>query len=160
MQPADFRRAMGRFVTGVTILTTVDEAGRDHAMTANTLTSVSMEPPLVLVCVEAEARFHDPIVESGVWGVSVLSHESRAAAAWLATRGRPLHGQLDLVPHHRGETGVALITGSRALLECRTYAVHQAGDHSIVVGEVVATDVPDECPEALIYQRGAFGSLA
>ena len=80
-----FRRAMGRFATGVTVLTT-RTGDHDHAMTASALTSVSLEPLLVLVCVEREARFHDAVVEAGIWGISVLSSHDRPAADWLATR--------------------------------------------------------------------------
>ena len=89
-------------------------------MTANALASVSLEPLLVLVCVEREARFHDAIVESGLWGVSILPSTARATADWLATRGRPLHGQLDRIPIHRGGTGVALLDESLSTLECET----------------------------------------
>src|ERR1700710_1785832 len=96
--PSAYRRAMGRFATGVTVVTA--RAGDiDHAMTANTFTSVSLEPLLVLICVEREARFHDAVIEAGQWGVSVLDGSARAVSEWLATRGRPLHGQLDRAPH-------------------------------------------------------------
>ena len=87
---------MGRFATGVTVLTT-RVRDLDHAMTASALTSVSLEPMLLLVCVEREGRFHDAVVEAGVWGVSVLSAHDRPGADWLATRGRPLHAQLDRI---------------------------------------------------------------
>ena len=86
--PDQFRLAMGRFASGVTVLTTFTR-GHDHAMTANAVTSVSMEPMLVLVCVEVEARFHDAVVESGTWGVSMLSAAQRPTADWLSTRGGP-----------------------------------------------------------------------
>src|SRR5664279_779430 len=94
-----FRRAMGRFATGVTVLTTPTR-DVDHAMTASALTSVSLEPLLLLVCIDREGRFHDAVLEAGLWGVSVLTADQRPVADWLATRGRPLHGQLDRVPHH------------------------------------------------------------
>ena len=109
---------MGRFATGVTVLTTFS-GGHDHAMTANAITSVSMDPMLVLVCVEVDARFHDAIIESGVWGVSVLGAEQRPVAEWLSTQGRPLHGQLDRIAHRRGPaTGVALLDDALATIEC------------------------------------------
>lgn len=156
---ARFRRALARFATGVTVVTTVVD-GIDHAMTASAFTSVSLDPLLVLVCVEQDARFHDAVTEAGVWGVSVLDDTARPAAQWLATRGRPLHGQLDRVEHHRGEvTGVALLEQSLAALECRTTAVHPAGDHSIVVGEVLAIDLPDSPAGPLLYHRGAYTHL-
>jgi len=155
-----FRRAMGRFATGVTILTTRTR-DVDHAMTASALTSVSLEPLLLLVCVEREGRFHDAVLEAGIWGISVLSAGDRPGADWLATRGRPLHGQLDRIPHRRGpKTGVALLNGALASFECRTTAVHPAGDHSIVVGEVVSVASSDHPGEALVYYRGRYGTLA
>src|SRR5665811_2559541 len=86
-----FRRAMGRFVTGVSMLTTRTR-DVDYAMTASALTSVSLEPLLLLVCIEREGRFHDAVMDAGFWGISVLSAGDRPGAEWLATRGRPVHG--------------------------------------------------------------------
>jgi flavin reductase (DIM6/NTAB) family NADH-FMN oxidoreductase RutF len=150
------RRAAGRFATGVCAVTTT-VAGVDHAMTVNTFTSVSLEPLLVLVCVEVEARFHDAVLTAGVWGVSVLDATARPVADWLATRGRPLHGQLDRVPHRRGPaTGVALLDQSVATLECRTTATYPGGDHTIVVGEVLGAHVTAESAPALLYHRGRY----
>ena len=155
-----FRRAMGRFVTGVAMLTTRSREV-DYAMTASALTSVSLEPLLLLVCIEREARFHDTVLEAGVWGISVLSAADRSAADWLATRGRPLHGQLDRIPHHHGpQTGVALLNDALSTFECRTTAVHPAGDHTIVVGEVVSVTSATHSGEALVYYRGRYGTLA
>jgi flavin reductase len=155
-----FRRAMGRFVTGVTMLTTRSR-DVDYAMTASALTSVSLEPLLMLVCIEREARFHDTVLEAGIWGISVLSGRDRPGADWLATRGRPLHGQLDRIPHHHGpQTGVALLNDALSTFECRTTAVHPAGDHSIVVGEVVSVTSATHAGEALVYYRGRYGTLA
>lgn len=155
-----FRRAMGRFATGVTVVTTRDGV-IDHAMTANAFTSVSLEPALVLVCVEREARFHDAVEAAGVWSVNLLDDSARATAAWLATRGRPLHGQLDRVPHHRGpHTGTALLEQSLATLECRTTALHPGGDHTIVVGEVLGVQLVEREAAALLYYRGRYGHLA
>jgi len=155
-----FRRAMGRFASGVTVLTTRTR-DLDHAMTASALTSVSLEPLLLLVCVEREARFHDAVVDAGIWGISVLSSHDRPDADWLATRGRPLHGQLDRIAHHPGEqTGVALLDGALSTFECRTAAVYPAGDHSIVVGEVVSVTTAPHPGEALLYYRGRYVTLA
>lgn len=154
-----FRLAMGRFATGVTVLTTF-AGGHDHAMTANAITSVSMEPLLVLACVEVDARFHDAIADSGVWGVSILGADQRPVAEWLSTQGRPLHGQLDRVAHHRGPgTGVALLDGALATLEVRTTDMHRAGDHSIVVGEVVSLSSNDHPADALVYYRSRYQPL-
>jgi flavin reductase (DIM6/NTAB) family NADH-FMN oxidoreductase RutF len=132
----------------------------DHAMTANAFTAVSLDPLLVLVCVEVDARFHDAVLDAGVWAVSVLDATARPAAAWLATRGRPLHGQLDRVPFHRGEaTGAALLEQAVGWLECRTTGVHPAGDHSIVVGEVLSARTGHDDAGTLLYHRSAYRSL-
>ena len=158
--PGRLRQVMGRFATGVSVVTTLT-GGHDHAMTADTLTSVSLDPLLVLICVQRESRFHDAVVQAGVFGASILGAEQRATADWLATPGRPLHGQLDRFPHERGTvTGVALVAGSLGTLECKVTDVHVAGDHSIVVGEVVALTLPDEAGSALVHYRGGYGSLA
>ncbi|GAB3682122.1 flavin reductase family protein [Angustibacter aerolatus] len=160
VEAARYRRALGRFPTGVTVVT-ARVGDIDHAMTASAFTSVSLDPPLVLVCVEQEARFHDAVEQAQAWGVSLLEQGGRPVSQWLATRGRPLHGQLDRVPHRRGAvTGVALLTDSVATLEVRTTALHAAGDHSIVVGEVVSVGLPDEPGPPLVYHRGGYTHLA
>jgi flavin reductase (DIM6/NTAB) family NADH-FMN oxidoreductase RutF len=150
---------MGRFASGVTVVTTrVGEI--DHAMTANAFTSVSLEPMLVLVCVELEARFHDAVIETEQWGVSILDGSARAASEWLSTRGRPLHGQLDRVPHHYGQiTGAALLDQSLATMECRTVASYPGGDHTIVLGEVLAVATRDSDDGGLIHFRGRYDRL-
>lgn len=156
---AAYRAAVGRFATGITVVTTALD-GVDHAMTASAFTSVSLDPLLVLVCVEREARFAEAVLTTGQWGVSVLGASSRGVSEWLATRGRPLHGQLDRVPHTTGpHTGAALLTASLATLECRTTDVREAGDHSIVVGEVLAVSTLPTEEGALLYYRGRYHTL-
>jgi len=155
-----FRRAMSRFATGVAVLTTRSR-DVDYAMTASALTSVSLEPLLLLACIERESRFHDVVLDAGFWGVSVLSARDRSGADWLATRGRPMHGQLDRIAHHHGpQTGVALLNEALSTFECRTTAVYPAGDHSIVVGEVVSVTSAPHSGQALVYYRGRYETLA
>jgi flavin reductase (DIM6/NTAB) family NADH-FMN oxidoreductase RutF len=157
---AQFRRSVGRFPTGVLVVTT-RLGPHDHAMTVNSFTSVSLDPMLVLMCVEREARFHDAVIEAGVWGVSVLDPTARAAAQWLSTRGRPLHGQLDRVPHHRGPvTEVALVDQAVAWLECRTRDVYPGGDHVVLIGEVVSATTGNPEAGVLVYHRGRYGKLS
>lgn len=154
-----FRQAMGRFATGVTVVTTHWQ-GIDHAMTANAVTSVSLEPMLLLVCVEQEARFHDAILGAGTWGVTILEAGARSTADWLATRGRPLHAQLDRTDVRRGPvTGVALLERGLATIECQTVDTHAAGDHTIVVGEVLSVEIADHPGDALLYFRGRFATV-
>ncbi|MBO2454586.1 flavin reductase [Actinomadura barringtoniae] len=154
-----YRQVVGRFATGVAIVTTVVD-GVDHAMTVNAFTSVSLEPLLVLFCAEKIARFHDVVLGSELWGVSVLTSDMQDASQWFATRGRTLDGQLEGWPYKRGAaTGAAIFTGAVAALECRTHAVHEAGDHTIVVGEVLSLDVPDPEGTALVYYEGRYRTI-
>jgi flavin reductase (DIM6/NTAB) family NADH-FMN oxidoreductase RutF len=151
---------MGRFATGVTVVTTTAADGTDHAMTASSFASVSLDPLLVLVCVEKEARFHAAILETGLWGVSVLAEEGRDASTWFATRGRRLEGQLDKVAHERGaHSGAALLCEALTTLECRTVSTHDAGDHTIVVGSVLAVDAPRSDGRPLLYYQGEYRAI-
>jgi flavin reductase (DIM6/NTAB) family NADH-FMN oxidoreductase RutF len=142
VDPALYRRAASQFATGIlAVSTTLDEI--PHIMTVNAFTSVSLQPILVLFCAEKIARFHDVVLETGTWAVSVLDEDSEKLSRWLATRGRPLDGQLDGVPYHPGPlTGAPILEAALSSLECRTTAVHDGGDHSIVVGEVIGVTPP------------------
>jgi flavin reductase (DIM6/NTAB) family NADH-FMN oxidoreductase RutF len=116
----------------------------------------------VLFGAEKVARFHDAVLAAGSWAVSVLGEDAEKTARWLATRGRPLDGQLDGVAHHPGPvTGAPLLDGALATLECRTAAVHDGGDHSIIVGEVVAVAAPASSSGAgpLVHYAGAYRRL-
>jgi flavin reductase len=160
VDPADFRRAAGRLPTGILVVgTSLD--GVDHAMTVSAFTAVSLDPLLVLFCAEKIARFHDTVLEAGFWSVSVLEENAEKAARWLATRGRPLDGQLDGVGHHAGPvTGAPVLDDALSALECRTTAVYDGGDHSIVVGEVVSVTDSGDGRSPLIHHAGRYRSLA
>jgi flavin reductase (DIM6/NTAB) family NADH-FMN oxidoreductase RutF len=158
LDPASFRRAVGQFPCGIVVVTT--SAG--HAMTVSAFTSVSLEPPLVLFCAEKIARFHDAVLAAGSWAVSILAEDAEKTARWLATRGRPLDGQLDGVAHHPGPvTGAPLLDGALATLECRTAAVHDGGDHSIIVGRVVSVTSTEGPPfrGPLMHYAGSYRHL-
>lgn len=157
--PDDFREAVSRFATGITVVTCVVD-GVDHAMTANAFASVSLDPLLVLVCVERESRFGAAVKESGLWGVSLLASDAEATSRWYATKGRPLLGQLDRTAHHRSRGGVAWVDGSLAMLECRTTDVHPAGDHDIVIGNVLDLETPRVAGlDPLLYFRRRYCSV-
>lgn len=162
MSPAadDLRQAMSRFATGVTVVSAPGTVSQPQAMTANAVASVSLDPPLVLVCVEREARFHDAVVAGDAFGLSVLSAAQRRISDWLATRGRPLVGQLDQVAHHAGPvTGVPLVDGALSTLECAVASMHEAGDHTIVVGHVLAAVVDPVGGDPLIWFRSSYRRL-
>ena len=164
---AAFRRAAGQFPGGIVVVTT--SAG--HAMTVSAFASVSLEPPLVLFCAEKIARFHDAVLAADAWAVSILAEDGEKIARWLATRGRPLAGQLDGLAHHPGPvTGAPLLDGALATLECQTFAVYDGGDHSIIVGRVTAVEGPVDPPARgaapgppargpLIHQAGRYHRL-
>ncbi len=149
-----FRQAAGQFAGGIVVVTT--SAG--HAMTVSVFTSVSLEPPLVLFGAEKTVRFHDAVLAAGSWGVSILAENAEKTARWLANGSRPLDG----VAHHPGPvTGAPLLDGALATLECRTTAVHDGGDHSIIVGQVVAVGEPAASSSAgpLVHYAGAYRRL-
>ncbi|MCW2944088.1 MAG: flavin reductase domain protein FMN-binding protein [Actinoallomurus sp.] len=156
VDPDDYRRVVGRFATGITVVTTVVD-GVDHAMTVNAFTSLSLDPTLVLFCPEKIARFHDVVTGAETWAVSVLGDEAEDASQWFATRGRPIEGQLNGWPFQRGpHTGAPILDGAVAALECRAHAVHDGGDHSIVVGEVLGVSRPDPGGSPLLYYDGGY----
>ena len=151
-----YRRVVGRFATGVTVVTT-QVGGEQHAMTCNSFTSVSLEPVLVLFCAEKVARFHDVVLATGEWAVSVLAQGQEAVSRHFAVRGRPLDDQFAGVDHTLGPvTGAAVLDCSVAALECRTVSTVDAGDHTVVVGEVLGLSVPDPEGEPLLYYEGRY----
>jgi flavin reductase (DIM6/NTAB) family NADH-FMN oxidoreductase RutF len=160
LDPLVYRRVVGRYATGVTVITTVLPSGERHAMTCNSFTSVSLDPVLVLFCAEKRARLHDAVLEAGTWGVSVLAHEHEPASRHFAARGRDLDRQFDAYDVVPGAvTGVPLLQGALAALECRTTAVTDAGDHTVLLGEVLSTSVPAPSAEPLLYFEGGYRTV-
>jgi flavin reductase (DIM6/NTAB) family NADH-FMN oxidoreductase RutF len=159
VDPADFRLAAGQFPTGILVVSTRLD-GVSHVMTVSAFTSVSLEPLLVLFCAEKIARFHDAVLAAGTWAVSVLDEDSEKVSRWLATRGRPLDNQLDGVACHPGPlTGAPILDRALSALECRTTAVHDGGDHSIIVGEVIGVPPPRPQGRPLLYYAGHYRRL-
>ncbi|MFI5427562.1 flavin reductase family protein [Aeromicrobium sp. UC242_57] len=153
-----FRGALGRFASGVTVATTVLD-GVDHAMTASAFTAVSLDPPLVLLCSHKTSRFHDAVLDSKIWGISILAEEGMAASAWFAHKGRPLESQFEGIAHHRAESGVVLMDQSLAWLECTTETVVDAGDHTVLIGAVTGAGVRDDLDDPLLYYRSHYGTI-
>lgn len=149
-----FRYAMGSFASGVTVVSCVVD-GMDRAMTASAVSSVSLDPPMVLVCVNRSARFWAAIQQADQWTVSILSQEGKPHASWLATPGRELVGQLDHVPHIRTRHGNAVLTDSLAALECTTVEQIRAGDHDVFIGRVEWAE-PGQDRDPLLYWRSQY----
>jgi flavin reductase ActVB len=129
-----FRRVCSKFATGITVLTARDAAGRAHGMTANSFTSVSLHPPLILVCVDLRAHILKHLREDGGFAVNVLEESQEALSVKFAQR---VEDRFDTVEWAAGgKTGAPLIRGVLATLECLIVRIVEAGDHSIVIGEV------------------------
>ena len=159
--PDEFRRVMGRFATGVTVVTT--RAGDDaHGTTMSAVCSVSLQPQLVLVCVDHASDIHALIRESGVFAVNIL-HEGQAdLAAQLSHKGTAellAAHRLENLPHRTGESGAPLLEDSLAHVECRVENTIQAGDHTIYVGVVVGAGVNEGAERPLLHYEGEYRGL-
>ncbi len=158
LTPRGFRDVLGRFASGVTVLTTVVDA-IPHGMTVNAFASVSLDPLLVLACVDRSTIMCELVVKSGVFAVSVLNDEQLGLSTHFADPFRPSGwAQFQSIAHHAAATGAPVIDGSIAFADCRVWAVHDGGDHIIVVGETVALGLGQEATPLLFY-RGAYRQI-
>lgn len=157
LDPSDYRHVVSRYATGVTVVSTIAD-GRRHGMTVNSFTSLSLHPLLAMFACEHDAVLHAPLMQAGVWAVSVLAADQQPAAAYFATRERPGPGpdQFDGWPSRPGPvTGAPLLDGCLGWLEFRTWATYDGGDHTIVVGEVAGMQTGGE-GSPLLYFRSEY----
>jgi 3-hydroxy-9,10-secoandrosta-1,3,5(10)-triene-9,17-dione monooxygenase reductase component len=169
VSPDEFRHALGHWATGVSVLTCRWRT-QPYAMTATSLASVSLTPPLVLVSIGKQARFHAPITSAGNWAVSVLAGDQGGLARRFAAHGRAQETQFDGVATTDAPMSTApLLDGCLVWLDCRTVALHDAGDHTVVVGEVAHTGPLSEgditgsessVRGPLTYYRGTFSDVS
>jgi flavin reductase (DIM6/NTAB) family NADH-FMN oxidoreductase RutF len=155
---AEFRKAMGSFATGVTVIT-VDSEGEVHGMTANAFTSVSLDPLLVLVCVDHRARTHTHLHARKRFGVNVLAENQRAISEYYALPS-PTHQNAEQEAgacFDRTQHGTPVLHGALAYLECRLHSAQDAGDHTIFIAEVEDVVVREGDP--LLYFRGAYRQI-
>lgn len=150
---AAFKLAMSHFASGVTVVTT-EHDGRPYGMTVASFASLSLHPPLVLVCVEKSVKTHDAIASSQKFGVSILGAEQAAVSARFASRTDDKFSGVEVT---RGELGVPLIAGALTTLECELYDQLPGGDHSIFVGRVLASSTRDGTP--LLYFRSGYREM-
>nr|WP_233558794.1 flavin reductase family protein [Micromonospora radicis] len=152
--PQTLRRTFAAFPTGVTVVTVGGPT--PHGMTANSFTAVSLDPPLVLVCVGREAVMHDALAEAEHFGVSVLAAGQEPVARYFADRRRPLgREQFEFAQWRAGaRTGVPLLVGAVAHFECQRWRSYDGGDHRIFVGRLVTMDRTSE--DALLFVDGGF----
>ena len=150
-----FRRIVGRFVTGIVVATTATDEGL-HGLTANAFCSVSLDPPLVLVCVDTLARGHDRIAEASAFGISILADRQEFLSERFAGRAPLVNPRFDGVPYLTAVTGAPLLAEAIAWLDCRLWATYDGGDHSIFVGEVLAAGLANDGAAPLLYHAGRY----
>jgi len=150
-----FRRLLGSFATGVAVVTARDAAGRPAGMTASAIASVSLVPPLLLVCVWQESDFHDVLAAADHFGLSVLADSQEAVSRRFASE---VPDRFDGVPWSAHASGVPLLEGAAAHIVCARRGDLPAGDHTIFVGEVLTGAAFDRGP--LLHFRGAYRRLA
>jgi flavin reductase len=151
----DFRETLGAFATGVTVITT---RGEDHlfGMTANAFSSVSLDPPLVLVCVISGTTGAEVIEQNGMFAVNVLGAHQEPISRYFASKDRPRGLEaFDEIAHATAVTGCPVIEGAAGYLDCRLHAAHEAGDHIIFIGEVLAI-ANDAEVEPLVFHGGRY----
>jgi flavin reductase (DIM6/NTAB) family NADH-FMN oxidoreductase RutF len=148
-----FRNAMSHFASGVTVVTT-EHDGKQYGMTVASFASLSLRPPLVLVCIEKSVQTHDAMALAGKFGVSILTSAQADVSNRFASKTDDKFNGIDVV---RGESGVPLIANALTALECRITDQLPGGDHSIFVGEVVAITTTEGAP--LIYFRSGYREI-
>jgi flavin reductase (DIM6/NTAB) family NADH-FMN oxidoreductase RutF len=151
----EFRHACGRFATGVCIASVVDRAGTPHGLTVSSFTSVSLEPPLILICLGHAVTNVDDFRAAAYFGLSILRDDHQRISDRFAQKG---HDRFDGIEWHSGDTGVPLITRAIATIECATYQRVTSGDHDIFIGEVIRTCVNEGSP--LVYYASRYRKLA
>ncbi len=157
VNPDSFRQALSRFASGVTVVTAVSHEGEPTGVTVSAFASVSLRPPMVLICLDMATRNLDAYTNGDGFAVNILAADQNAVSDAFAYPG-PV-SPFERVGHSITEAGLAVLDGTIASLICRRAAVHEGGDHKIVLGEVLdATWRPDK--EPLMYAMGGYADLA
>lgn len=154
VDPGTFRDVMGRFPTGVTVVGTRAPDGSPRGLTVNAFTSVSLDPPLVLVCIDRGSSSHDILAEGEGFAVSILSDTQSRIAAHFASE--PSEERFEGIDWDPADSGNPVLSGASAWLDCALADVLEGGDHSILLGRVVSCGTSDAAP--LLFHAGSFGS--
>lgn len=155
IDPDSFRSVLGRFASGITVVTTLDAQGRDVGMTVSAFASVSLRPPLISVCIDHAASMHRAIAAADRFGVNILASDQEALSRRFAAV-ESTH-RFDGIGYERGESGVVLLDDALGHMECLRVAQHEAGDHTLFIGEVERAVARDARP--LLYYRGGYAQL-
>jgi flavin reductase (DIM6/NTAB) family NADH-FMN oxidoreductase RutF len=150
----EFRAALGRFASGVTVVTTKDKSGRLHGITVSAFSSVSLDPPLILVCIEKRTGSHQAFEESATFVVNILREDQQHFSDIFASQ---LPNKFEGIECIENGAGVPILTDALVNIECRLINSHASGDHTIFVGEIVKTTVSDGNP--LVYFHGNYRKL-
>lgn len=155
IDPSELRRVMSHFPTGVTVVTTFDRAGVLYGLTANALSSVSLTPPLLLVCIDKGSKTYPCFEQSGAFTVNILAHGQEALSRRFAVSGGD---KFEGINYRLGANGAPIINGALAYLECRVVRSCDGGDHTIYIGEVLQART-GEADKPLLFYRGGYHTL-
>lgn len=151
----DFRKALSQFASGVTVVTAKGEDGQMRGITVSAFSSLSLEPPLVLMCIDIGASLHDHLKEGGHFAVNVLAEDQEDISQRFASK---IQDRFDGLAYREGIAGSPLIDGSLTCIECRILHAYPGGDHTIFVGEVVRASLTEGRP--LVYCQGNYARLS
>jgi flavin reductase (DIM6/NTAB) family NADH-FMN oxidoreductase RutF len=150
-----FRSVLGRFASGITVVTTRDAESRDVGMTVSAFCSASLRPPLVQLCVDHAASMYAALMTAERFGVNILAAEQEALSRRFASVDSS--HRFDGLGYTRGESGVVLLDDALAHMECSVFARYEVGDHTLFIGEVDRASARDARP--LLYYRGGYAQL-
>jgi flavin reductase (DIM6/NTAB) family NADH-FMN oxidoreductase RutF len=153
--PSTLRDALGCFATGVTVVTCLDDGARPAGLTVNSFTSVSLDPPLLLVCLAKTAVSAPALTKAPFFAINVLQTRQQPASIRFSTRDEDRFGA---TPWSCGEAGAPILEESLGVFECERFAVYDGGDHHILVGRVVKASF-DAALDPLLYFRGRYRRL-
>jgi 3-hydroxy-9,10-secoandrosta-1,3,5(10)-triene-9,17-dione monooxygenase reductase component len=154
IDPAHFKSTLGRFASGITVITTRGADGRDHGMTLSAFSSLSLDPPLVLVCIGDAASIAGTMATAEFFAVNVLAEDQEPLSRRFSAKDED---RFESIAMSRGANGLPLLDGALAHVQCRVTARYPGGDHTIIVGEVIETASREGDP--LLYYRGGYARL-
>ncbi|MEW6297057.1 MAG: flavin reductase family protein [Thermodesulfobacteriota bacterium] len=154
IDPRELRNVMGHFATGVTVITTKDKEGKPFGLTANAFSSLSLNPPLVLICVDKTVDCYPCFEQSKVFVVNVLSEDQEHLSRRFATKGIE---KFDGVAYHTGECGAPVLDGAMSHIECKVVNAYEGGDHTIYIGEILKATASGDRP--LLFFKGKYYRL-
>jgi flavin reductase (DIM6/NTAB) family NADH-FMN oxidoreductase RutF len=154
IEPNELRRVMGHFATGVTVVTTISSDGLPYGFTANAFTSVSLNPPLLLISVDKKAESYAHFEDSKVFTINILSDDQEGLSRRFAVSGGD---KFQGVAYRMGANGVPILEGTLGYIECRLYAVYDGGDHTLFLGQIEEAGTRESKP--LVFYRGGYREL-